>query len=500
MSKLGTPGERLLGGAWRVAYGSVLSRIISLGVSVLCARLLTDELFGGFGIVQSTLGLLGLAAGLSLGMAATKFVAQYRRSDPDRANRIGALILAAVFFSSLLVGIVLLAMSGWIAADVLGQPQLEGALAWGAMLLVSSTCFGVTGGILSGTEDFAVVAKASILQQLSTLLLSALLAPSLSLNGVVIAYALGAAAATAYSLWRLRYLFRGLSPRILRRAFSDEMPEIMRFCVPVLGAGLILLPAIWACLRGMGMEASGLVEVAAYTASERIRTVLQFAASFVSTALLPIFADARGRAGGGAGSGAREIELAVSANAILILPLVAILAFGSEMVMGLFGPSYAAFWQVAVVQIGVGAIGALGGAVGVALIAGNMQWFHLLAHSTSGVALFVIFFVLTGKDALGLSLAYLVSTLGLGLWSIPVLHRRGLVTRRTLRTFLGAMGVIIALCGAAVFCPGNIRPLVGVLLAAALLVVAPIVFMSKAELRRTRTVMAMGLKAAMRRR
>ena len=498
MNPPGSPGERLVRGAGHLLYGSMLSRVVSLGVSVLCARLLTEEMFGGFGMVQSTLGLVGLVAGLSLGMAATKFVAQYRQSDPERARRIGALMLGTVFLTSAVAGIFLLVMGGWIATNVLGHPELEAALGWGAMLLVASTCFGVTGGILSGTEDFATVARASILLQLLTLIACALLAPTLNLNGVVIGHALGTTVATGYCLFRLPGIFENLSPAILRRSFLEEFPGIIRFCVPVLGAGLVVLPVSWACLRGMATEPSGLVEVAAYTAAERIRSLLQFVAGFISTALFPIFADAHGRATEDTGGGAREIELAIAANAILILPLVAILAFGSEFLMGLFGRSYAAHWQVALLQIAAGAIGALGGAIGIALVAGNMQWLHFLQQTSYGVALFAIFFLLTDEDAMGLAFANLVSVSGLVIWSIPILLRRNLLTRRATKAFCGAIAATVALCGMAAYCPGDIRPLVGVMVAASALIIAPIVFLSKSEFRRIKTLITLSLAGALR--
>src|ERR1022692_3038167 len=42
-------------------------------------------------MIQSTVGMLGIFAGLGLGITATKYVAELRSHDPERAGRIIAL-------------------------------------------------------------------------------------------------------------------------------------------------------------------------------------------------------------------------------------------------------------------------------------------------------------------------------------------------------------------------------------------------------------------------
>ena len=39
-------------------------------------------------MIQSTVGMFGVFAGFGLGLTATKHVAEFRQSDPDRAGRI----------------------------------------------------------------------------------------------------------------------------------------------------------------------------------------------------------------------------------------------------------------------------------------------------------------------------------------------------------------------------------------------------------------------------
>ena len=52
---------------------------------VLARWALTKKEFGAWGILQTTVGLFGLLAGFGLGMAASRYVALYRASDPAPA-------------------------------------------------------------------------------------------------------------------------------------------------------------------------------------------------------------------------------------------------------------------------------------------------------------------------------------------------------------------------------------------------------------------------------
>ena len=72
---------------WSIA-GAVVSRGCVLLASIACARLLGKTGFGELGMIQSTVGVFGIFAGLGLGLTATKFVSEFRDSDPERVGQI----------------------------------------------------------------------------------------------------------------------------------------------------------------------------------------------------------------------------------------------------------------------------------------------------------------------------------------------------------------------------------------------------------------------------
>ena len=73
---------------------------------ILVARVLGQTSFGEFGLIQSTLGVAGLMAGMGLGGTATRFIAQYTVSEPVRAGKVIALVTSTSMATIALVSLI----------------------------------------------------------------------------------------------------------------------------------------------------------------------------------------------------------------------------------------------------------------------------------------------------------------------------------------------------------------------------------------------------------
>src|SRR5438270_13461840 len=82
---------RLAHGVFWSFAGTALARTLALAASVVTARLLGKQGYGEFGVVNSTLLTLQTFASVGLGATATRYVAELRAKDPERAARILAL-------------------------------------------------------------------------------------------------------------------------------------------------------------------------------------------------------------------------------------------------------------------------------------------------------------------------------------------------------------------------------------------------------------------------
>ena len=82
--------RRFVSGTIWSALGTTVSRGCLVLSMIFVARGLGREAFGALGIIQSTVAMLQVLAGLGMGLTATRYIAEMRRTDPARAGRIAA--------------------------------------------------------------------------------------------------------------------------------------------------------------------------------------------------------------------------------------------------------------------------------------------------------------------------------------------------------------------------------------------------------------------------
>ena len=124
-------GARFARGAFWSLVGTVISQGLGLVASVITARLLGKVGFGELGMINSTVGMFGVFAGLGLGLTATKYVAEFRSKDPDRAGRILGLSELVAVVSGGTVSLILFALAPMLAERTLNAPHLVNELGLG---------------------------------------------------------------------------------------------------------------------------------------------------------------------------------------------------------------------------------------------------------------------------------------------------------------------------------------------------------------------------------
>ena len=138
--------ERLARGAFWSVLDTGFTRSFALIISIVVARTVGREHFGQFGVVQGTVGVFGLFAGLGMSVTATKHVAELRQSEPLRTGRILGLSTLLAAISSSLMCAILLATAPWLARTTLASAEVGPLLRLGCGLLF----FGVLNGAVAG--------------------------------------------------------------------------------------------------------------------------------------------------------------------------------------------------------------------------------------------------------------------------------------------------------------------------------------------------------------
>ena len=330
-------GYRFAKGTFWSLAGSLIARGLGLISSILVARMLGKTGFGELGIIQNTLGMFGTFAGFGLGLTATKFIAQYRVSDPARAGRVRALSSAVAWITSALTAAVLFALAPWLAEHTLAAPYLSGFLRVSAILLFIASVTGAQNGALSGFEAFKTIAKVSLLSGLVNFPFMVGGAYLAGLNGVI--WGMVAAAG-------LNWLFNHIAIRNeCRRAavpytygdFWKEREVLWRFSLPSVLAGTFTGPVLWAASAILVNQPNGYAEMGVYNAVMRVKQVPELILGMVMAPLLPILSQLFGD-----GSTARynkTLKYAFGLSLLILVPVsmlqiaapaVTLLPYGKE--------------------------------------------------------------------------------------------------------------------------------------------------------------------------
>jgi O-antigen/teichoic acid export membrane protein len=408
-------GGRLARGAFWSLFGTALSKVLSTLSWVVVGRLLGKTGFGEIGMIQNTVGIFGAAAGFGMGMAATKYVAEYRQTDPDRAGRFIALASAITWISSGVLAIVLVLLSGWLARETLAAPQLTGLLQVSGLLLLFSGVTGAQTGSLSGFEAFKTLARINVITGLLSFPLMVLGALWGDVGGALWGLIASTAIGAVLNWIALRRECRRVAIRVQYRGCWQESRVFWDFNLPGMLNTVFSAVVVWAVGAILVRHADGFGGLGIYNAVQRIRLIPENIAAMLLAPMLPILSASFGRRDMAAYG--KTLLFAFVVSTVVIIPLallqiaapwLTLLPYGSEYVGGdphvvvwvmAWTICYALTWPMGSILISMGRI-----------------WF-----------------------ALGVGILSSVINLGLSVWLIPTMGASGMA----LAAFLGMLAACV---------------------------------------------------------
>ena len=285
-------GSRLAMGVFWSMAGSVISRGLMMCATVLVARMLGKTVYGELGMIQSTVGMFGIFAGFGLGLTATKHVAEFRQSDPERAGRIISLSGLFAILTGGLMSLGLYIVAPWLAEHTINAPHLVGVLRIGAMILFINALNGAQTGVLSGFEAFKTIAHVN--------LFVGLISFPILICGAHFGGLTGAVWALAINLcfnWLLNHIALHKEAHRYRIPFtfrdcSLELPVLWSLALPATLSGIMVGPANWACRALLANQSNGYAEMGILTAALVFQGLMMFVSSMLSAPLLSMISNA----------------------------------------------------------------------------------------------------------------------------------------------------------------------------------------------------------------
>jgi O-antigen/teichoic acid export membrane protein len=395
--------SRLVHGAFWSVLGAVLARALGLATWMVVARILGTRAFGELGIVQNTFGLLQNLSLLGLGIMATKYVAQYRASEKQRAGRVVGLSVLLAAGSGLLMGIGVVLAAPWIASRVLGAPQLTVLLQIGGILIVAAAVGGVLEGALAGFEAFKPLAILGLVGGLVSLPLFVWAAWAAGLEGLVWSMVGVALLMLGLNYWVLHRTARREQCAVTFSGVRQELRAIFNFGLPVFLSGQVFFLAEWLGSWLLIRMPSGFDELGVYSAAVRWQQAVLFIPLYLSRAVFPGLTD---RYASGDYSRFKRLlkyyTLACTGVAVVCAIALSLL---SKLVMSGYGPEFTEGWPVLVIASVSMVFLPLRWAIQMIYRSIGAAWYELFLSVAWAVLMLIGMLVLHGRGSLRLALS-----------------------------------------------------------------------------------------------
>jgi len=269
-------GARLRRGiSWNVG-GALITHGANLITNVVIANILGREIFGQYSIVQSTLLTFGGVAQAAGGITATKFLAEFRSRDKQRAGRLLGLCHTITFLTGTVATLAIFLSAPWLARVVLKSPFLARPLRIAAFVALLTVVNMFQVGALAGLETYRSFASASAIQGPLQLGFCALLAWRWGLDGAVTGLAV--AALTRWLILHLTVRREARKQNIVSRISGiwEERSTLMQYVVPAALSGLTAAPALWYGNTVLVRANDGYSQMALFSAALNLRSVVMF--------------------------------------------------------------------------------------------------------------------------------------------------------------------------------------------------------------------------------
>ena len=409
---------------WSVA-GAATSRASLLGASVVCARLLGKTGFGQLAMIQSTAGMFGILGGLGLGLTATRYVAEWRQSDPVRAGRILALSSLVALASGGLMTVLLVLSASALAKSTLRAPELGFPLAVGSGLVFLGVLNGAQNGALAGFEAFKPMARVNFWVGLCSLPLIAMGVEWGRLEGALCGFVVSLAVNCGLAHRALRQECAKAGVRCDFAGCGTEWRILYRFSLPAFLASLVVGPALWACNTLLVNQPNGYTEMGLYSAADKWRMLILFIPASMFGMIVPMLSNLHGV--GDLVAYRKVFRANLFVNLGLALAPAAVVAGLAAPLMSLYGGSFRSGWPVLLILSLAALPEALNTILGHPLIVAGAMWWRFGFDAVLATTLLALAWWLVprwGAAGLALSYALAFATTSLGLFLFPLYRIR----------------------------------------------------------------------------
>ncbi len=283
--------RRILSGSFWNAILNLWGKGISFVGTVIIIRIIGREAFGEFGMLNTTVSMFGMFTSFSISQTATKFIAEFRNSDKEKAGRIIGLSFLFSGFLGLLLFISVFLFADILAAKSLNAPHLANSIRLMALGLFFGSVNGAQNGIISGFESFKSNTLVNIFLTSFLTILKVVLAYLYGFNGAVIGMTVEPVLSYLTTFFLTKSIIKSNQIKTRFKGALKESRIFLSYSLPSLLVGLFVFPSNWFVMTLLAKSKGGYHDLGAFNAANQWFNVLIFIPYILVSTFLPVFSN-----------------------------------------------------------------------------------------------------------------------------------------------------------------------------------------------------------------
>jgi O-antigen/teichoic acid export membrane protein len=392
---------------------NIVSAVFTQGsaflTNIVIANILGREVFGEFGMILNTVLVVAGMASLSIGVTATKYIAEFRSIDKARAGRILGLCSSVSLITAFIATLLIILTASWFASAILKAPHLTSGIIISSGIIFFSVINGYQTGALAGLEEYGRLAKAGIIQAIFYLSLCSLFAYFWKLEG-----ALWGLAISFCFRW---YIFNRELKResVVQRVYANhrdwwkERIIIIKFAIPSAAIGFLTMPAIWLSNVLLVRQPDGYTQMGIFSAAYTVRTMIIFLPSLVNNVGMSLLNNQKGMMDDRNYKRVFLTNIALTLSVVLIGSLVVVLM--GPWLLRAFGKDFTEGYSVLLILVFSAIFETLTYAIYQVIQSREKMWLSFFSINAPWCIAFIIsaYYLIPNNMAAGLAWAYVTA-------------------------------------------------------------------------------------------
>ena len=285
--------RRMFHGAFWSFSGTAMGKLCLLVAGILCAHLLKQEVFGQLGMIRSTLNIFIVFGASGIGVTATKLISTYRTNDIPRLLRMTRLTFRLAWVMALVLMVFCFVLARPIARHILHAEHLTFELPIASLLLLFSILYGVQNGVLTGLEQFKIMARNMFVGSFLEAVLMVAGAYFWGLTGAIVGLGIGLGALFWVNRLSIKkhyaqYVVGEMQPTHT----PNDWSMLLNDCIPATLSALMVTPTFWG-IRTILLQHDGYNSLALFEAADQWKVMMLFIPTAISQMVLPILTSIR---------------------------------------------------------------------------------------------------------------------------------------------------------------------------------------------------------------